>query len=168
MTTKNIVQVTDQNFETTVGASTQLVLLDFWATWCAPCKMLNPLVEELALEYEGRVVIAELDVDANPITASKFGVLSIPSLILFRGGKPAERIVGYKPKAYLKQKIDAVLYPPPRTGVHGLRWAPRSSKPLVGILGDVDGRIVPVAPPPFQIRPAVLNTAVFTHNRRDE
>jgi thioredoxin 1 len=109
MTTKNIVQVTDQNFETTVGASPQLVLVDFWATWCAPCKMLRPVVEELANEYEGRVVVAELDVDANPATASKFGVLSIPSLILFRAGKPAERIVGYKPKAYLRQKIDAVL-----------------------------------------------------------
>ena len=109
MTTKNIVQVTDQNFETMVGSSAQLVLLDFWATWCAPCKMLKPLVEELAIEYEGRLTVGELDVDANPITASKFGVLSIPSLILFRGGKPAERIVGYKPKAYLKQKIDAVL-----------------------------------------------------------
>jgi thioredoxin 1 len=109
MTTKNIVQVTDQNFETTVGGSTQLILVDFWATWCAPCKMLRPVVEELATEYEGRVVVAELDVDANPLTASKFGVLSIPSLILFRGGKPAERIVGYKPKAYLRQKIDAVL-----------------------------------------------------------
>jgi thioredoxin 1 len=109
MTTKNIVQVTDQNFETTVAGSTQLVLVDFWATWCAPCKMLRPVVEELATEYEGRVVVAELDVDANPITASKFGVLSIPSLILFRAGKPEERIVGYKPKAYLRQKIDAVL-----------------------------------------------------------
>jgi thioredoxin 1 len=109
MTAKNIVQVTDQNFETTVGGSTQLVLLDFWATWCAPCKMLRPVVEELATEYEGRVVVAELDVDANPVTASKFGVLSIPSLILFRSGKPADRIVGYKPKAYLRQKIDAVL-----------------------------------------------------------
>jgi thioredoxin 1 len=109
MTTKNIVQVTDQNFETTVGVSPQLVLVDFWATWCAPCKMLRPVVEELATEYEGRVVVAELDVDANPVTASKFGVLSIPSLILFRAGKPAERIVGYKPKAYLRQKIDAVL-----------------------------------------------------------
>jgi thioredoxin 1 len=109
MTTKNIVQVTDQNFEATVTASTQLVLVDFWATWCAPCKMLRPVVEELATEYEGRVVVAELDVDANPVTASKFTVLSIPSLILFRAGKPAERIVGYKPKAYLKQKIDAVL-----------------------------------------------------------
>jgi thioredoxin 1 len=109
MTSKNIVQVTDQNFETTVADSIQLVLVDFWATWCAPCKMLKPVVEELATEYQGRVVVAELDVDANPITASKFSVLSIPSLILFRAGKPAERIVGYKPKAYLRQKIDAVL-----------------------------------------------------------
>ena len=109
MTTKNIVQVTDQNFEATVASSTQLVLLDFWATWCAPCKMLRPVVEELATEYQGRVIVAELDVDANPLTASKFSVLSIPSLILFRAGKPAERIVGYKPKAYLRQKIDAVL-----------------------------------------------------------
>jgi thioredoxin 1 len=109
MTSKNIVQVTDQNFETTVGGAEQLVLLDFWATWCAPCKMLRPVVEELAVEYAGRVTVAELDVDANPQTASKFSVLSIPSLILFRGGKPADRIVGYKPKAYLKQKIDAVL-----------------------------------------------------------
>ena len=106
---KNVVQITDQNFETTVGAAQQPVLVDFWATWCAPCKMLKPLIDELATEYQGRVTIAELDVDANPITASKFGVLSIPSLILFRGGKPAERIVGYKPKAFLKQRIEAVL-----------------------------------------------------------
>ncbi|HEY8677751.1 MAG TPA: thioredoxin [Candidatus Dormibacteraeota bacterium] len=109
MTAKSVVQVTDQNFESTVGASQQPVLVDFWATWCAPCKMLKPVVEELASEYEGRVVIAELDVDANPNTASRFSVLSIPTLILFRGGKPAERIVGYKPKATLRQKIDAVL-----------------------------------------------------------
>src|SRR5712691_3729234 len=109
MTTKNIVRVTDQNFETTVGASTQLVLLDFWATWCAPCKMLKPLVEELATEYEGRGVVAELDVEANPITASKFGVLSIPLLKRFRGGKPAERDGNDKPEAYIRQKIDAVL-----------------------------------------------------------
>ena len=109
MTAKNIVQITDQNFETTVGAAVQPVLVDFWATWCAPCKMLKPVIDELATEYQGRVTIAELDVDANPITASKFAVLSIPSLILFRAGKPAERIVGYKPKAFLKQRIDGVL-----------------------------------------------------------
>jgi thioredoxin 1 len=109
MTVKNIVEVTDQNFETTVASSVQPVLVDFWATWCAPCKMLKPVIDELATEYQGRVTIAELDVDANPVTASKFAVLSIPSVIIFRGGKPAERIVGYKPKAYLKQRIDAVL-----------------------------------------------------------
>jgi thioredoxin 1 len=109
MTTKNVVQVTDQNFESTVASAQQPVLVDFWATWCAPCKMLKPVIDELATEYQGRVTIAELDVDANPVTASKFAVLSIPSLILFRGGKPAERIVGYKPKAFLKQRIDAVI-----------------------------------------------------------
>jgi thioredoxin 1 len=107
--TKNLLQVTDQNFETTVAAAEQPVLVDFWATWCAPCKMLKPVIDELAAEYEGRVIVAELDVDANPVISSKFTVLSIPTLILFRGGKPAERIVGYKPKAHLRQRIDAVL-----------------------------------------------------------
>lgn len=109
MTTKNIIQVTDQNFETTVASSQQPVLVDFWATWCSPCKMLRPVVEELAAEYTGRIVVAELDVDANPTIASRFGVLSVPTLILFRGGKPAQRIVGYKPKANLRLKIDEVL-----------------------------------------------------------
>jgi thioredoxin 1 len=109
MTARNIVQVTDQNFETTVATAEQLVLVDFWASWCAPCKMLRPVIDELATEYDGRITVGELDVDANPLTASKFGVLSIPSLIVFRAGKPADRIVGYKPKAYLRQKIDALL-----------------------------------------------------------
>jgi len=107
--TKNLLQVTDQNFETTVAAAQQPVLVDFWATWCAPCKMLKPVIDELAAEYEGRVIVAELDVDANPVISSRFTVLSIPTLILFRAGKPAERIVGYKPKAQLRQRIDAVL-----------------------------------------------------------
>jgi thioredoxin 1 len=109
VTSKNLVQVTDQNFETTVAKADQPVLVDFWASWCAPCKMLKPVLEELSQEYQGRVQLAELDVDANPGTASKFGVLSIPTLILFRAGKPAQRIVGYQPKANLRQKIDAVL-----------------------------------------------------------
>ncbi|HYM49984.1 MAG TPA: thioredoxin [Candidatus Limnocylindrales bacterium] len=105
----NLQQITDQNFETAVGKAEHPVLVDFWATWCAPCKMLKPVLEELATEYDGRVQLAELDVDANPNTASRFGVLSIPTLILFRSGKPAQRIVGYQPKANLRQKIDAVL-----------------------------------------------------------
>ncbi len=103
------VQLTDQNFQGTVLDSSQPVLVDFWAAWCSPCKMLKPVLEELAIDYQGKVVVGELDVDANPTTASRFGVLSIPTLILFRAGKPAQRIVGYKPKADLKQKIDAVL-----------------------------------------------------------
>ena len=102
-------QVTDQNFEVAVAKADQPVLVDFWASWCAPCKMLKPVLEELVIEYSGRVTVAELDVDANPTTASRFGVLSIPTLILFRGGRPAQRIVGYQPKANLRQKIDAVL-----------------------------------------------------------
>jgi len=105
----NLHQVSDQTFEAAVAKAEQPVLVDFWASWCAPCKMLKPLLEELAVEYQGRVTVAELDVDANPTTASRFGVLSIPTLILFRGGKPAQRIVGYQPKANLRQKIDAVL-----------------------------------------------------------
>ena len=109
MAAKNIIQITDQNFDASVGHAATPVLVDFWATWCAPCKMLKPLLTELATEYEGKVQVAELDVDANPNTASKFGVLSIPTLILFRAGKPAQRIVGYQPKASLRQKIDAVL-----------------------------------------------------------
>ena len=109
MTSKNLVQVTDQNFETTVAGAERPVLVDFWATWCAPCKALKPVMEELAVEYADQVVVGELDVDANPNIASKFSVLSIPTLILFRGGKPAQRIVGYQPKASLRQKIDAVL-----------------------------------------------------------
>jgi len=103
------VQATDQNFEATVLSASKPVLVDFWAAWCAPCKMLRPVVEQLAAEYGEQVTIAELDVDANPNTASKFSVLSIPTLILFRNGQPAQRIVGYKPRASLKQTIDAVL-----------------------------------------------------------
>ena len=102
-------QATDQNFEATVLGASKPVLVDFWAAWCAPCKMLRPVVEDLAAEYGERVTIVELDVDANPIIASRFSVLSIPTLILFRDGKPAQRIVGYQPRAHLKQKIDAVL-----------------------------------------------------------
>ena len=109
MTAKNIVQMTDQNFESKVVEADRPVLVDFWAAWCAPCKMLKPVLDELAGEYEGRVLVGELDVDANPTTASHYAVLSIPTLILFRDGKPAQRIVGYQPKASLRQKIDAVL-----------------------------------------------------------
>jgi len=105
----NLIQVTDQNFETEVLTSPVPVLVDFWAAWCAPCKMIAPLVEQLAGEYDGRIKVGKLDVDANPTTASQFGVMSIPTLIVFKDGRPAQRIVGYQPKANLKQRIDQVL-----------------------------------------------------------
>jgi thioredoxin 1 len=101
--------VTDTSFKQEVLDSDVPVLVDFWASWCSPCKMIAPIVEELAGEYEGRVKVAKVDVDANPITPGMFGIMSIPTLMVFRGGKAEERIVGYQPKTALKAKLDAVL-----------------------------------------------------------
>ena len=101
--------ITDTNFKDEVLESDVPVLVDFWASWCSPCRMIAPIVEELATEYEGRVKVAKVDVDANPITPGMFGIMSIPTLMLFRGGKAEERIVGYQPKTALKAKLDAVL-----------------------------------------------------------
>ena len=103
--------VTDTSFKQEVLDSEVPVLVDFWASWCSPCKMIAPIVEELAGEYEGRVKVAKVDVDANPITPGMFGIMSIPTLMVFRGGKAEERIVGYQPKQSLKAKLDAVLAP---------------------------------------------------------
>ena len=85
------------------------VLVDFWASWCSPCKMIAPIVEELSAEYDGRVKVAKVDVDANPITPGMFGIMRIPTLMVFRGGKAEERIVGYQPKQALKAKLVSVL-----------------------------------------------------------
>lgn len=109
MATNNLVQVTDSNFEAEVLKSEVPVLVDFWAAWCSPCKMIGPIVEELATEYLGKVKVGKLDVDANPSISSQLGVLSIPTLILFKEGKPAQRVVGYMAKAALKQRIDLAL-----------------------------------------------------------
>ena len=101
--------VTDADFATNVLESGQPVLVDFWADWCGPCKMIAPVVDELADEYEGKFSFTKLDVDANPQTAMQFGVRSIPTLLLFKDGKVAEQIVGAVPKAVLKKKIEKVL-----------------------------------------------------------
>jgi thioredoxin 1 len=84
-------------------------LVDFWADWCGPCKMIAPVVEELAEEYDGKFAFAKLDVDSNPQTAMNFGIRSIPALLLFKNGAVAETVVGAVPKAILKRKIDKVL-----------------------------------------------------------
>ena len=101
--------VTDADFAANVLESGQPVLVDFWADWCGPCKMIAPVVDELADDYEGKFSFTKLDVDANPQTAMQFGVRSIPTLLLFKDGKVAEQVIGAVPKAVLKKKIDKVL-----------------------------------------------------------
>ncbi|MCE2404521.1 MAG: thioredoxin [Dehalococcoidia bacterium] len=101
--------VTDQDFEEKVLQSDLPVLVDFWADWCMPCKMIAPIVEELSQEYDGKAGFAKLDVDANPTTAMTYGVRSIPTLLVFKDGQPVDQIVGAVPKGALKKKIDSAL-----------------------------------------------------------
>ncbi|MBI4200211.1 MAG: thioredoxin [Chloroflexi bacterium] len=103
------VEVTDETFAEQVEKATTPVLVDFWAEWCYPCKMIAPAVEELAREYDGKVRFVKLDVDANPQTAIKFSIRSIPTLLLFKNGKPVDQVIGAVPKAVLKKRLDTVL-----------------------------------------------------------
>jgi len=103
------ITVDDGNFDQTVLQSKMPVLVDFWAPWCRPCIMTAPVLEELAEEYSGRITIAKFNVDQNAKTATKYGVMAIPNLIIFKNGQPVSQIVGYKPKAELKRDLDATL-----------------------------------------------------------
>ncbi len=102
-------EVTDSTFEQEVLQSPQPVLVDFWAVWCGPCKAVAPIIEELAGEYEGKLKVMKLDVDDNPRTATTYGVQSIPTLLVFKDGKPAERIVGAVPKKVIVDKLQGVV-----------------------------------------------------------
>ena len=97
--------VTDTAFETEIEKSKGLVLVDFWAEWCGPCKMIAPVLEQVAGENVGKIAIRKLDVDDNPNTARRYGVMSIPTMILFKDGAPVERLMGYMPKERLMNKI---------------------------------------------------------------
>ena len=105
----NLVEITDDNFETEVINSDKPVLIDFWAVWCGPCKLIAPIVEELATEYDGKVKIGKLDVDSNQQTSIKFGVRSIPTLLLFKDGKLKETIIGAVPKKNIVDKLNSII-----------------------------------------------------------
>ena len=103
------VAVTDSDFQELVLKSDTPVLVDFWADWCAPCKMIAPIVEELAEEYDGKIVFAKVDVDSSPLTAAEYGIRSIPTLLVFKNGSPVDQVVGAVPKAVLKKRLDSAL-----------------------------------------------------------
>jgi len=101
--------VTDGSFETEVLKSDKPVLVDFWAPWCGPCRMVAPVVEELAEEYDGKVKFLKLNTDDEINTAAKYGIRSIPTLLMFKGGEAVDQIIGFRPKGDLKKTIDKAL-----------------------------------------------------------
>ncbi len=102
------IEITDANFNEVLNTD-KPVLIDFWAEWCGPCKMIGPIVKELANDYEGRAVIGKVNVDENPGTAAQFGIRSIPTLLIFKNGEIVDKQIGAVPKAVLAGKLDAQL-----------------------------------------------------------
>jgi thioredoxin 1 len=103
------IEVTDATFEAEVLQASQPVLVDFWAVWCGPCRAVAPIVDELAKEYNGKLKVVKVDVDANVETASRYNILSIPTLLIFKEGKPVEQVVGAAPKKMFVDKLTKVL-----------------------------------------------------------
>ena len=101
----NAVAVTDSDFETQIEKHEGLAVVDFWATWCGPCRLIAPILDQLASEYQGKAKVAKLDVDANVRTASRFNVRSIPTILFFKNGKLVDQVVGAVPKPQLEQKF---------------------------------------------------------------
>jgi thioredoxin 1 len=106
----NLVPVGDETFDREVLQADKPVVVDFWAEWCGPCRMIAPAIEELANQYTGQVKVAKFDVDSNPKTPTKYGIRSIPTVLFFKEGKLVEQVVGAVPKSYLESKLKGVLY----------------------------------------------------------
>lgn len=109
MASANVKTFTAQNWESDVLKGDQLVLVDFWAAWCGPCRMIGPVVEELADEYAGKVLVGKLNVDEQNEVASKYGVMSIPTLLLFKNGEIVDKVVGFRSKQDLAKMLDAKM-----------------------------------------------------------
>jgi len=105
----DVFEVTDETFDTEIINSDIPAMVDFWAEWCGPCRMVGPVVEELANEYQGKIKIAKMDVDKNRQTPARFGIRSIPTLILFKGGDAAQTIIGAQPKSYIEEELKKLL-----------------------------------------------------------
>lgn len=103
------VSIDDTNFDQVVLQADKPVLVDLWATWCAPCRMVAPILDELAEEYNGKINFVKVDVDHNPEIAARYGIMSIPTLLIIKNGEPVSNIVGVRPKAELKRALDAAL-----------------------------------------------------------
>lgn len=104
-----LIHANDTDFEQKVLQADQPVLVDFWATWCGPCRMIAPIIEQLAQEYDGRAIVCKVDVDESPETARKYGVMSIPTLAIFKGGQAVQTSVGASPKPKVQEMLDAAL-----------------------------------------------------------
>lgn len=102
-------EITDTNFDNTVLKADKPVLIDFWAEWCGPCRMVAPIVAEIAKEYEGKAVVGKVDVDSNPGIATRYGIRNIPTILFFKDGEVADKQVGAVPKSVLTAKIEALL-----------------------------------------------------------
>jgi len=112
MASDNVIQVTDANFDAEVLGSDQPVLLDFWAEWCPPCKMLSPVVDSIAEDYKGRVKVGKVDTDSNRATTMRFGIQNIPTVLVFRKGQLANRLQGFKAKREYSAVLDSLLAGP--------------------------------------------------------
>ncbi len=105
----NYIELNDSNFEQEVLKSDIPVLVDFWAEWCAPCKVIAPLVDELAQQYSGKIKVVKMDVDQNPQSSMNYGIRSIPTLLFFKDGQPVEQLLGAVPKNQIEEKLTALL-----------------------------------------------------------